>query len=65
MELEPVRDKYLLTVPEAAKYLAMSVRQLRRKLAFGEIPAKRDGRLVKFRIEDLERYANNLEAWDQ
>lgn len=46
----------LLTLDEAAGRLGCSTRTLRRRIDGGSLPAFRDGRLVRVRDVDLERY---------
>ena len=46
----------LLTIEEAAGQLGCSTRTLRRRIDDGSLPAFRDGRLVRMRDVDLERY---------
>jgi excisionase family DNA binding protein len=43
----------LVTVPEAAELLQVSVRQIRRLIADGRLPATRVGRTVRLRPEAL------------
>jgi excisionase family DNA binding protein len=46
----------LLSVVEAAKHLAVSVRTLRSKIASGEITATRDGRIVRLDRRALDQW---------
>jgi excisionase family DNA binding protein len=46
----------LLSLPEVADRLGCSIRTLRRRIATGELAIIRDGRLIRVRPEDLERY---------
>jgi excisionase family DNA binding protein len=48
--------KLLLTLPEAAEALAMSKRTLWGLTARGEIVCVRIGRLVRYRLEDLNAF---------
>ena len=45
-----------LDVREAAAYLAVSVVTLRRMVARGDLPHTRMGRVLRFRVVDLDRY---------
>ena len=47
------RPGRLVTVPEAAELLQVSVRQIRRLIADGRLPATRVGRTVRLRPEAL------------
>jgi excisionase family DNA binding protein len=49
----------LLTVPQAAEYLAVPERTLRENFKRWGIPAHRVGRALRFRIRDIETYLNN------
>lgn len=51
--LPPWLPRRLATVPEAAELLQVSVRQLRRLIADGRLPAARVGRAVRLRPEAL------------
>lgn len=46
----------LLTLPQVAERLSCSVATVKRRLRAGELPAYRDGRLVRVREQDLGRY---------
>lgn len=46
----------LLTVPQVADRLGCSVATVKRRVRTGELPAYRDGRLVRVRELDLDRY---------
>lgn len=46
----------LLTLPDVAAELVCSLATVRRRVRAGELPAVRDGRLVRVRRCDLERY---------
>jgi excisionase family DNA binding protein len=46
----------LLTLPEAAAELSCSLATVKRRVATGTLPVVRDGRLVRMRATDLERY---------
>jgi excisionase family DNA binding protein len=49
---------------EAAEYLAMSRSRLDDLLRRGEIAAVRNGRSVRIRTSELERYINALPAYE-
>jgi excisionase family DNA binding protein len=46
----------LLTLPEACEILSCSIKTLRRRIAAGEVPVIRDGRLIRIHPDDLQRY---------
>jgi excisionase family DNA binding protein len=46
----------LLSLPEVADRLGYSIKTLRRRIAAGELAVIRDGRLIRVRPENLERY---------
>jgi excisionase family DNA binding protein len=46
----------LLSLPEVADRLGCSIKTLRRRIATGDLAIIRDGRLIRVRPEDLERY---------
>ena len=46
----------LLPLAEAAEVLGCSMKTLRRRIAAGELPVIRDGRLVRVHPTDLARY---------
>jgi len=46
----------LLTIREVAEIQKICVRTVRRRIAAGELPAVRDGRLLRVRARDLRRY---------
>ena len=46
----------LLTIREVAAIQKICVRTVRRRIAAGELPAVRDGRLLRVRARDLRRY---------
>jgi len=50
------------TVAEAADYIGRSPSYLRELKRKNRIPARRDGKLLIFFVEDLDDYLNNLEA---
>lgn len=50
-----MRDE-LLTLPRVAELLSCSLATVKRRVAAGELPAYRDGRLVRVRGSDLDRY---------
>ena len=55
---ESFSPKYL-SVKEAARYLTVSERNLRERIASREIPFVRFGSRVLFRIVDLDRYVDS------
>jgi excisionase family DNA binding protein len=50
-----VRDE-LYTLREVAEALSCSLATVKRRVSSGELPAYRDGRLVRVRASDLDRY---------
>lgn len=50
-ELEP-----LLTIEQAAEILNTSGKTVRRRIAAGELPVIRDGRVIRVHPNDLARY---------
>ena len=48
--------KPLLTVQETARILGCSVKSVRRRIEAGDLPAIRDGRLLRVHPDDLDRY---------
>ena len=46
----------LLTLTQVADELACSVATVKRRVSSGVLPVVRDGRLVRVRVVDLERY---------
>ncbi len=64
---QPVRDKVgkrMLTVPEAAEFLGISPRTIYNRIHRHsknpfEIKAKRIGRLVRFDIQEIERWLSH------
>ena len=55
IKTDPARER-LLTLPDAAEILGLSLKTLRRRVAAGDLPVIRDGRLVRVHPNDLERY---------
>ncbi len=56
MTLSTSRLPRLLTVAETAAYLRLCTKTVRRKIAQGELPAHRDGRVVRIAEPDLFAY---------
>jgi excisionase family DNA binding protein len=46
----------LLTMPEVAEELSCSLATVKRRVRSGALPVVRDGRIVRVRTSDLERY---------
>jgi excisionase family DNA binding protein len=46
----------LLSLAEASEILRLSPKTLQRRIASGELPVIRDGRLVRVHPADLQRY---------
>jgi excisionase family DNA binding protein len=49
---EPPRQ--LVSVAQAAEYLGVSLRTMRTRIAAGDVPAYRFGRLIKIDLAELE-----------
>lgn len=58
------KAKRLYDKPEAAEYLKMHVKTLETLMRAGKIPAYRNGSSVRFKIEDLDNYIDNLPPWE-
>lgn len=54
----------LLSVAEASEYLSTSQRRMWELIRSGQIAAVRDGRNVKVRAAELDRYADDLPAYE-
>jgi len=52
----PATPPQLLTVPEAAEILNTSDKTVRRRIKDGELPAIKDGHLVRIDPRDLEDF---------
>jgi len=56
-KLDPVQGSpKLLTQSDVADILRCSPKTVGRRIASGDLPVLRDGRMVRVRLEDLERY---------
>ena len=54
------RPEPLLTIEDAAEYLGLSTKTIRRRIAMREIPFVNLGpRVIRFRREDLEAYVES------
>ncbi len=56
MQTQPPLSSPFLTVGEVAAYLRLSLRQVRRLIANGDIPVTRLGRPVRVHQRDLEAF---------
>ena len=56
MKREINQPERLLTIKEVAKIQQTCERTVRRRIASGELPALRDGRLIRVRARDLSVY---------
>jgi excisionase family DNA binding protein len=56
----PVPERLLVTKSEAAEQLGVSVRTIERLVASGRLPQVHVERLARFRVSDLEAFAENL-----
>ena len=56
MTREPDQPERLLTIREVAAIQRTCERTVRRRIAAGELPAVRDGRLLRVRARDLRLY---------
>jgi len=52
----------LLEYPQAASFLGISVRHLKRLKVRGKVPYVQIGRLVRFRVASLDRWAQRKEV---
>jgi excisionase family DNA binding protein len=59
-EVQPV----LVDMETAARSLAISDDKLRQEMHAGRINAQKLGSKIVFRPEELQRYANDLPAWE-
>lgn len=65
-KLKERKEKKLLTVEEASKFLNIKVSRLRQAVFRREINYIKIGALVRFREEDLQNYIHkNLKSFDQ
>lgn len=55
----------LLTLVQATAILNCSVKTLRRRIAAGDLPVVRDGRLLRIHPDDLRRYVLGRRTHDQ
>ena len=62
---EQARPAGLLDKAETAKYLGVSIRQMERIIASGQIRARRLGRQIRITVADVERYVSSLPAANQ
>lgn len=53
-------DGYLLGIPEAAKFLGVTEKALRGKVAKGQLPTKIEGTRIYFLKHELKAYYDNL-----
>ena len=52
----------LLTPDEAADYLGMAIQTVYNKASLGELPSKKLGRLLRFRLSELNRWIDEEDA---
>jgi excisionase family DNA binding protein len=57
-----VPDRLLLTKPEAAERLGVSIRTVERLVASGRLPQLHVGRAARLRVSDLEAYVQSAEC---
>lgn len=60
----PIPRNALHTVAQSAQYLSTSKRRIFDLLRTGELTAVRDGKYVKIRTEELDRYIAELPAYE-
>lgn len=60
----PDQRKALRTVVESAQYISTSRRRIWDLLRSGDLTAVRDGKHVKIRTEELDRYIDRLPAYE-
>ncbi|QNO01069.1 hypothetical protein [Mycobacterium phage CELFI] len=63
MLLSDEPDRLLVTRPEAARILSLSVPEIDRLRLAGKLLAKKHGSKVLFPMKELERFANDL-PWE-
>lgn len=56
-------DRVLVTRPEAARILSLSLREVDNLRQSGRLMAKKHGAKVLFPVKELERFANDL-PWE-
>lgn len=56
----PTIPSPLLSPAEAADYLGLSIKSVRRLISCGDLPARRIGRLIRIRVEDLDTLGRPL-----
>ena len=56
-----LRNHHLLSVNEAADYLGISTRSVRRHIANGDLTHERVGWLIKFKQTDLDAFVVRVE----
>ena len=55
----PVHERHLLTIPDVAALLSVSVGQVERLVATGQLPSVLIGRSRRVRNEDLRAFTTN------
>ena len=59
VETEPSADDYLISLPEACKFLDISDATIRRYIKAGKIPAYNFGKEYKFKISELTDFVDS------
>lgn len=59
VETGPTADDYLISLPEACKFLDISDATIRRYIKIGKIPAYNFGKEYKFKISELTDFVNS------
>jgi len=56
MKMQEEQEKKLLTIAEVAAYLSIKQKTIYAKVESGEIPHYRIGRLIRFRLDDIDAW---------
>jgi excisionase family DNA binding protein len=59
VETDPTADDYLISLPEACKFLDISDATIRRYIKNGKIPAYNFGKEYKFKISELTNFVDS------
>lgn len=61
----PLADDYLISLPEACKYLDVSDATIRRYIKNGKVPAYSFGKEYKFKIQELSEFIDSSKVQPQ
>lgn len=59
-----IYKEQLLTLKQAAEYLHVHINTVQRHVGVGGIPGRKIGKVWRFRMADLERYASGVVGSD-